>query len=48
MPPHDLMEVAKRLRDEAHGGLTDVEDDRESVAPSAVVKSQAPSLNMPI
>jgi hypothetical protein len=33
MPPHDLMEVAKRLRDEAQGGLVDVEEDRESVAP---------------
>jgi len=38
MPPHDLMEVAKRLRDEAHGGLADVEEDRESVAPPPVVK----------
>ena len=38
MPPHDLMEVAKRLRDEAHGGLADVEEDRESVAPLPVIK----------
>jgi hypothetical protein len=38
MPPHDLMEVAKRLRDEAQGGLVDVEEDRESVAPPPVIK----------
>ena len=38
MPTHDLMEVAKRLRDEAHGGLADVEEDRESVAPPPVRK----------
>ena len=38
MPPHDLMEVAKRLRDEAHGGLADVEEDRESVAPPPVIR----------
>ncbi len=28
MPPHDLMEVVRRLRDEAQGGLADVEQQR--------------------
>lgn len=45
MPPHDLMEVARRLRDEAHGGLADVEEDRESVAPSAVIKGYEDARN---
>jgi hypothetical protein len=28
MPPHDLMEVVRRLRDEAQGGLADAEQQR--------------------
>ncbi len=38
MPPLDLMEVAKRLRDDATGGLADVEKERTSVAPPDVVE----------
>jgi hypothetical protein len=30
MPPHDLMEVVRRLRDEAQGGHADAEADRRS------------------
>lgn len=38
MPPLDLMEVAKRLREDAKGGLADVEKERTSVAPPDVVE----------
>jgi hypothetical protein len=37
MPPLDLMEMAKRLRDDARGGLADVEKERDSVAPPDVI-----------
>ncbi len=30
MPPHDLMEVVRRLRDEAQGGLADAEAEQRS------------------
>jgi hypothetical protein len=36
MPPHDLMEIATRLCDEAHGSLANAEEDRESVAPPVI------------
>jgi hypothetical protein len=38
MPPLDLMEVAKRLREDAKGGLADAEKERTSVAPPDVVE----------
>jgi hypothetical protein len=38
MPPLDLMEVAKRLHEDAKGGLADVEKERTSVAPPDVVE----------
>lgn len=48
MPPHDLMEVAKRLRDEAQGGLVDVEEDRKSVSPPLrAIRFSVASLTMP-
>jgi hypothetical protein len=37
MPPLDLMEMAKRLRDDAKGGLADVMKERDSVAPPEVI-----------
>jgi len=37
MPPLDLMEVAKRLRDDATGGLADITKERDSVAPPPTI-----------
>jgi hypothetical protein len=37
MPPGDLMGVAKRLRKEAQGGLAGLMEERDSVAPLAVI-----------
>lgn len=37
MAPLDLMEMAKRLRDDAKGGLADVMKERDSVAPPEVI-----------
>lgn len=39
MPPLDLMEVAKRLRADARGGLSDVKKERDSVAPPEVIET---------
>jgi hypothetical protein len=39
MPPLDLMEVAKRLRDGARGGLSDLKRERDSVAPPEVIET---------
>lgn len=39
MPPLDLMEAAKRLRDDARGGLSDVKRERDSVAPPEVIET---------
>ena len=30
IPPHDLIEVARRLREEAQGGLSDADKERQS------------------
>lgn len=38
MAPLDLMEVAKRLCEDAKGGLANVEDERESVAPPVLIE----------
>lgn len=37
MPPLDLMAMAKRLRDDAKGGLADAMKERDSVAPLEVI-----------
>ena len=38
MSPLDLMEMARRLRDDAKGGLADVKKERDSVAPPEVIE----------
>lgn len=39
MPPLDLMEMARRLRNDAKGGLADVRTERDSVAPPEVIET---------
>ena len=38
MPPLDLIAVAKRLRNDAKGGLADIEKERDSVAPPVSIE----------
>ena len=38
MPYEDLTELMRRLRDEAEGGLADVEEEREAVAGANVIE----------
>lgn len=38
MPPLDLMRIARRLRDDARGGLTGLEEDRDAVAPPEFIE----------
>lgn len=38
MPPLDLMRVARRLRDDARGGLAGLEEERDAVAPPQFIE----------
>jgi hypothetical protein len=38
MPPLDLMRIAKRLRDDARGGIAGLEEERDSVGPPEFIE----------